>query len=240
VGVNDSRGGTANTAGGREPAELSRRKVEIISASVRWFRMGHGGNDFDFTSRPPAYLRRRQPSLPAEVRHITAKDKRPSGREYSDTVSFIEQTAGKILDLLREKAAVQDQKTILVVDDDPQIISLVSAVLADSKYQVLTAANGAKALQQSREYPGEIHLLLSDFQMPGMSGIDLGTVMTAERPNLKVLMMSGFDGGMLVLNEGWHFLAKPFIASQLRALILGLVYPDRTNAKFSKVAGISS
>jgi two-component system cell cycle sensor histidine kinase/response regulator CckA len=129
---------------------------------------------------------------------------------------------------------VQDPKTVLIVDDDPQIIAVVSALLAESGYNVLTAATGSKALQQSREYPGEIHLLLSDFQMPGMSGIDLGTVMTMERPNLKVLMMSGFDGGMLVLNEGWHFLAKPFIASQLRALILGLVYPDRKSPKFSK------
>jgi hypothetical protein len=49
--------------------------------------------------------------------------------------------------------------------------------------------------------------------------------MCLDRPQLKVLMMSGFTSGMLVLNEGWHFLAKPFIPSQLRALILGLVFP---------------
>jgi FixJ family two-component response regulator len=55
--------------------------------------------------------------------------------------------------------------------------------------------------------------------MPGMSGIDLATEMTIERPHLQVLLMSGFPAGMLVLNEGWHFLAKPFIGSQLRALV---------------------
>ncbi len=44
--------------------------------------------------------------------------------------------------------------------------------------------------------------------------------------------MSGFAGGMLVLNEGWHFLSRPFVPSQLRALILGLVFPDR-GSKFS-------
>ena len=43
--------------------------------------------------------------------------------------------------------------------------------------------------------------------------------------------MSGFTGGMLVLNEGWHFLSKPFIPSQLRALIRGLISPDEY-AKF--------
>ncbi len=45
-------------------------------------------------------------------------------------------------------------------------------------------------------------------------------------------MMSGFTGGMLVLNEGWHFLAKPFVPSQLYALILGLVSPE-SGSKFS-------
>jgi DNA-binding NtrC family response regulator len=70
--------------------------------------------------------------------------------------------------------------------------------------------------------------------MPQMTGIELATAMTAERPELKVLLMSGFDGGMLVLNEGWHFLPKPFIPSQLRALISGLASPDKPNARFSK------
>ncbi len=126
------------------------------------------------------------------------------------------------------------EKTILVVDDDANILATVKALLANREYNVHTATNGTEALQQSRDYPGEIHLLLSDFQMPGMSGIDLASAMTLERPDLKVLLMSGFDGGMLVLNEGWHFLAKPFIASQLRALVLGLVFPERKSPKFSR------
>jgi DNA-binding NtrC family response regulator len=128
----------------------------------------------------------------------------------------------------------QDQKTILVVDDDPFIITAVQLILdKGGEYDILTAASGSKALQQSRDFPGEIHLLLSDFQMPGMSGIDLATAMTMDRPALKVLLMSGFDGGMLVLNEGWHFLAKPFVASQLRALIVGLIFPEK-KSKFAK------
>ena len=119
-----------------------------------------------------------------------------------------------------------------MVDDDPAILKFVSGLLV-ADYHALTASSGAAALQQSKDYEGEIHLLLSDFQMPAMSGIELATQMCADRPQLKVLMMSGFTGGMLVLNEGWHFLAKPFVPSQLRALILGLVFPDR-DSKFSK------
>ncbi len=103
----------------------------------------------------------------------------------------------------------------------------VSAVLAkDSRYNVLSASSGELGLLESRAFQGEIHLLLCDFQMPGMTGIELATAMTEDRPNLKVLLMSGFRKGMLVLNEGWHFLPKPFVSSQLRALVSGLVYPD--------------
>jgi len=117
------------------------------------------------------------------------------------------------------------QKTILVVDDNPDVLKSVSQYLADGSYHVLTANDGQDALQLATAYTPEIHLLLSDFEMPGMSGIDLATKLTLERPNLQVLLMSGFNNGMLVLNEGWHFLAKPFIPSQLRALVAGLVSP---------------
>jgi hypothetical protein len=65
-----------------------------------------------------------------------------------------------------------------------------------------------------------------------MSGVELATQLTMNRPELKVLLMSAFPEGMLVLNEGWHFMAKPFIASQLLALIVGLVYPGK-GSRFS-------
>ena len=100
-------------------------------------------------------------------------------------------------------------KTVLVVDDDAAILSFVSRLLTQSKYNVLTATDGAEALQLSREYKPDIHLLLSDFQMPIMGGVDLATKLVLERPLVKVLMMSGFTEGMLVLNDGWHFLSKP-------------------------------
>ena len=126
-----------------------------------------------------------------------------------------------------------DQKTILVVDDQETILSSVSAFLNAGKYNVITANSGELALQKSKDYKGDIHLLLTDFQMPEMDGIQLATAMSIERPQLKVLMMSGFTGGMLVLNEGWHFLPKPFISSQLLALVVGLVSPDQ-KSRFSK------
>jgi two-component system, cell cycle sensor histidine kinase and response regulator CckA len=120
-----------------------------------------------------------------------------------------------------------DQKTILVVDDDPAVIALVSGTLIKGDYNVLQARTGSQGLEQSRQFKGEIQVLVSDFQMAGMSGIDLATAMTIDRPKLKVLLMSGFPEGLLVLNEGWHFLSKPFVSSQLSALVETLAKPDK-------------
>lgn len=123
---------------------------------------------------------------------------------------------------------IQDKKTILVVDDDPSLLESVCGVLSRD-YKVLGANSGREALELSKDFTSEICLLLSDFQMAGMSGIELATQVTAQRPKIKVLLMSGYPAGMLILNEGWHFLPKPFIPSQLRALIQGLVSPDEAS-----------
>ncbi len=125
------------------------------------------------------------------------------------------------------------RKTILVVDDDGLVLDYVSVLLEKSNYHVLRAVSGELALRQAEAYNGTINLLLSDFEMPGMTGIELATAVCKQRPGIKVLLMSGFDGGMLVLNEGWHFLAKPFVESQLRAIVVTLlndVPPFRASA----------
>jgi response regulator RpfG family c-di-GMP phosphodiesterase len=80
-------------------------------------------------------------------------------------------------------------------------LSFVSGFLAGSNYSVLAARSGEEALQQSKDCKYEIHLLLSDFQMPGMSGIELATQMNLERPQLKIVA-DGVSTGLLVLNEG--------------------------------------
>lgn len=123
---------------------------------------------------------------------------------------------------------LEHKKTILVVDDDATVLESVRGFL-DGDYNVLSAFSGEDALVQSQDFKSEIHLLLSDFQMQGMTGMELATQITAERPKIKVLLMSGYPAGMLVLNEGWHFLPKPFVSSQLLALVVGLISPDKTS-----------
>ena len=126
----------------------------------------------------------------------------------------------------QSKIELGDRKTILVVDDDPAILSSVSEMLGRD-YNVLSSSGGQEALQQSKDFKSEIHHLLSDFQMAGMTGIELATQITTQRTGIKVLLMSGYPAGLLVLNEGWHFLPKPFIPSQLLTLIAGLIAPPK-------------
>ena len=117
------------------------------------------------------------------------------------------------------------QKTILLVDDDDAgVQATVSRNLKDY-YNILIASSGVEALQRSRDFAGEIHLLLTDFVMAGMNGVELASQITVQRPEIKVLLMSGYANGTLALNEGWHFLTKPFNPLQLRLLIADLTSP---------------
>jgi DNA-binding response OmpR family regulator len=107
-------------------------------------------------------------------------------------------------------------KTILFADDDGLLQKFVASLLKKAGYNLIVANDGKDALQKAREYNGTIHLLLSDVEMPHMTGIELAIQLNQERPDTKILLISGLETGMLVLNNGWQFLPKPFMAEMLR------------------------
>lgn len=126
-----------------------------------------------------------------------------------------------------QNSGAHHHQTVLIVDDDPAILELISKTLTDS-YKVLSASSGQQAMAQSRSYDGRIHLLVSDFEMPDMNGIELATAISAERPDIKVLLMSGCDPDLLRLKVGWRFLGKPFRPSQFHTLVSSLISPRGT------------
>jgi two-component system cell cycle sensor histidine kinase/response regulator CckA len=113
-------------------------------------------------------------------------------------------------------AASTPRSTILFADDDGALQKLVAALLEGCGYRVIVARNGADALQKAREFEGMIHLLLSDVDMPGMTGIELAIQLNQERPDTRILLISGLPAGLLVLNNGWQFLPKPFMSDMLK------------------------
>jgi two-component system, cell cycle sensor histidine kinase and response regulator CckA len=112
--------------------------------------------------------------------------------------------------------ASNSEKTILFADDDGHLQKFVANLLHTLGYKVITATDGKGALQKAREFAGTIHLLLSDIEMPGMTGVELAIQLNQERPDTKILLISGLDSGLLVLNNGWQFLPKPFVSDMLR------------------------
>ena len=115
---------------------------------------------------------------------------------------------------------------ILLVEDDVHVQYFIWNLLKADAYTVLTAGDGKAALEASRNYPGSIDLLLSDVEMPRMGGLELYRNIMAERPGIKVLMMSGaLSGRERVSMSGLPCLQKPFTDTALRDSIGALLGP---------------
>ena len=107
-------------------------------------------------------------------------------------------------------------ETILVVEDDAAILRLVQLILEEAGFEVLAVSSAKEAIRIEADFSRTIHLLLSDVMMPDMCGPDLADVLKQRRPEMRVMLMSGYaDGAMLVLNHGWHFIRKPFLPTAL-------------------------
>jgi two-component system cell cycle sensor histidine kinase/response regulator CckA len=114
------------------------------------------------------------------------------------------------------EACAEKQATILVVDDTPEVLDVVLRILENAGFDVLHANSGPGAVKVAGEYPGKIDLLLSDVQMPGMSGPALADKLRRGRPDVHVMLMSAFTGGVLSPDKyGWVFIEKPFAPKRL-------------------------
>ena len=80
---------------------------------------------------------------------------------------------------------------ILVVDDTPDVRTLVCRVLVGQGYRVLAADDGQAAMEACEKLAGQIDLLLTDIQMPGMNGVELAGSVVANYPTVRVLFISG-------------------------------------------------
>lgn len=118
-----------------------------------------------------------------------------------------------------ELSTQRGDETVLVVEDDDGVRQVVTDLLTEHGYEVLSAANGTEALQAAECHQRSIHLLLTDVVMPGMNGRELHRRLALVRPDVKVLYISGYTGDTAFLHgvqEGQlEFMRKPFMASEL-------------------------
>ena len=109
-------------------------------------------------------------------------------------------------------------ETILVVDDEADVCELARDCLVAAGYRVLEARDGEEALRIAEGHTEPIHLLLTDVMMPRLNGVELAGRLTRQRPDTKVLYMSGFAvvGAQIEqlsgpgLQPGDPILPKPF------------------------------
>ncbi|HEU5074715.1 MAG TPA: response regulator [Polyangiaceae bacterium] len=107
----------------------------------------------------------------------------------------------------------REERTILLVDDEPLVRKATSRLLRSMGYTVLAAESGEVALALASQHLEEIDLVLTDVVMPEMNGLDLARELSRRSPSLKILFMSGFTDGVLaergVLKPGVMYLQKP-------------------------------
>jgi two-component system cell cycle sensor histidine kinase/response regulator CckA len=116
-----------------------------------------------------------------------------------------------------EKPAPPGTETILLVEDEDPVRRVVETMLKRHGYQVLTSPSPKDAVAVAEQYRGEIHLLITDIMLPGMSGRKMVECMKQKRPDMKVLYVSGY--GDAKAQDDSHFLQKPFSTEELATKI---------------------
>jgi DNA-binding response OmpR family regulator len=111
-------------------------------------------------------------------------------------------------------------ETILVVDDTETILKLVVAFLEDANFVVLSADSGENAIKLATQTDRKIDLLLSDVQMPHISGPTLCQTLKEARPEMQVMLMTGLpNGDQLSQHFGWALIQKPFAPKELVEMV---------------------
>ncbi len=122
-----------------------------------------------------------------------------------------------------ESADLRGRETILLVEDEPDLLSLAALLLEQLGYRVLSAGTPREALLLAEGHLGGIQLLITDVVMPEMNGQELGEKLLALHPDMKILFMSGYTANVIahhgILDWGVNFIHKPFSKKDLAATV---------------------
>jgi two-component system, cell cycle sensor histidine kinase and response regulator CckA len=135
-------------------------------------------------------------------------------------------------------AVIEGQETILLVEDEPAVLTLTRKMLERQGYTVLAANSAGEAIRLARKHSAKIDLLMTDVIMPGMNGRDLWQALKALLPDIQCLFMSGYPANAIadrgILEEGAHFLQKPFAKKDLGAKVREALDEKAASAKTDK------
>ncbi len=117
-------------------------------------------------------------------------------------------------------------KTILIVDDNPNMSSLLAEMLEVFQYQAVRAGDGSEALKRIEENR-DVAMVITDMRMPNMSGLELLEAIKEKRPRMPVVLISGYNveesDSTIVKNKADGFLNKPFMMADIERLLSELL-----------------
>ena len=115
---------------------------------------------------------------------------------------------------------IKTKATVLVVDDERDLLNMVARFLSGAGYNIIEVENPEEALSICSRLESGVDILLSDYRMPGMNGMQLGMTLRTIRPNLPMLFMSGnCEAEELLVANGFRCIRKPFVLTDLGSLI---------------------
>jgi PAS domain S-box-containing protein len=156
---------------------------------------------------------------------------------------YLPRVAGDVEHTLLERPSAgssRGSETVLLVDDDDQVRGVARNILRRNGYVVLEASNAGEALLVCEQHTARIHLLLTDVVMPRMSGRVMAERLRAERPEMKVLFMSGYTDAAVtqhgVLESDEPYLQKPITPDKLTSKVRQVLdtYPSPANLKLTR------
>jgi DNA-binding response OmpR family regulator len=133
---------------------------------------------------------------------------------------------------------LESQLTILVVEDDPMILELTTAILKQAGYRVLSAGDGIDGSVLFARHFEEIDALVTDISLPGMRGLEFAQFARNIRSDMKVLFASGSmeQENALARIPGSRYLAKPFTCEELLQTVHMLLSEGGCGGQFRSVA----
>lgn len=129
---------------------------------------------------------------------------------------------------------LNSDKTVLLVEDQVDLLTLVKQTLEGYGYRALAALGPEEALDICESYPEKIDILLSDVILPGINANELSQKIIGMRPDIRTLFMSGYSANALkpdgILEKDADFIQKPFTAEELARKLYDVLKPDEKEA----------
>ena len=151
--------------------------------------------------------------------YISVESEKGKGTTFRIYLPRVSRAAEEINQIVPSRKNIAENRTVLLVEDEAALRKLTRKTLLDAGFTVLEAKDALEAIEIARQTATHIDLLLTDVIMPGMSGRALAEALSPQRPEMRVIYMSGYSDGVIakhgIVNAELAILRKPFSKDEL-------------------------